>query len=110
MCYYEYFPDPIPSTSQAVDVKREPEPIFSLYNVNTGSLEDLFSNTSNSVLDANVPPGYRNDNNNAPANVNIGFDDDFSDDCEMIGDTVPLPLASTSEGLIKKVSKRMIHA
>lgn len=77
-------------------MKQEPEPIFSLYNLNTGSLEDVFSNTLNSA--SNPCPSDRHE---SPTNENIEFDDDFSEDCEMIGDTVPRPLASTSEGLIK---------
>lgn len=81
---FAYFSVPSPSTDETHDVKRESEPIFSLYNVNTGSLEDIFSKT----------PGRTN----SPENI----DDDGSEDCEMIGEIVPLPLESTSDGLIKK--------
>lgn len=67
-----------PSTSQAHEMKEESEPIFSLYNINNASLEEL-NNTHET----------------------IGDDDS---DCEMIGEIVPSPLPSTSEGLIKRDS------
>lgn len=70
--------------------------MFSLYNVNNGSLGHILSSTLNSASNSSI----RHDANIAQANVD--FDDDSSDDCEMMGGIIPLPLASTSEGLIKR--------
>lgn len=87
---FNCFPDPnpsgspIPSTSRAHEVKPEPNPIFSLFNANVGSLDDVF----NSTLDS------------TSTSATTGDDDDS--DVEMIGETVPRPLDSTSEGLVKK--------
>lgn len=103
---FEYMLDP-----QADDIKqepaREPEPIFSLYNVNTGSLGDILNNTLNSSHNSSSSPGTNASDNAigsvSSANVNTqDFSDDSSDDCVMIGQSIPLPLNSTSEGLIKR--------
>lgn len=59
--------------------------------MNLGSLGDILS--------------VRTGDNDSSANIATGHEDDgedSSDDCEMIGETVPLPLASTSHGLIKR--------
>lgn len=87
---FNCFPDPnpsgspIPSTSRAHEVKPEPDPIFSLFNANIGSLDDVF----NSTLDS------------TSASATTADDDDS--DVEMIGQIVPRPLDSTAEGLVKK--------
>lgn len=81
-------------------MKQEPEPVFSVYNVNTESLENIFSNTLNSSTSSAVSH-HDIDKllDESPANTNDHVDDD---DCEVIGEIIPLPLKSTSEGLIKK--------
>lgn len=62
--------------------------------MNTGSLEDILSNDLNLALST----GPSRDNEYSPAE----FDDDSDNDCVMIGQIVPVPLNSTTEGLIKK--------
>lgn len=87
-------------------MKPDPDQVVNLYNVNNESLKSILNNHFNSAPIART----RHDTSNAPANVplannppvNIEFDDDSSDDCEMIGLFVPRPLESTPEGLIKK--------
>lgn len=83
------------------EVKQEPEPIFSHFNVNTGSLQNMLSNTLNLSSSSSI----HFDDNILSENITIGHEDDDSNDCVMIGEAggevVPLPLPSTSEGLIK---------
>lgn len=59
--YVIYFPDP----SLHDDMKREPEPIFSVYTENILSLEDVFSNIA-------PGSGLSRVENNSAANENIG--------------------------------------
>lgn len=107
---FEYFPDPPPSTGHEHEVKQETEPVFSLYNINSGSFEDLFNNTLISSLNLSSsagssagpsasPSAGSHHDNNSQTNAS---DSDSSEDCEMIGETVPRPLDSTAEGLIKR--------
>lgn len=99
-----YFPDP----SSHDDMKRETEPIFSVYAENalslTLSLENVFSNIASGS-------GLSRVENNSAANENIGSNIEHGnasesssddDDCVMIGENIPLPLRSTAEGLIKQ--------
>lgn len=73
--------------------------------MNVASLGDLLSNTLNAASTSSVRTG----DNDSSAIIATGHEDDgedSSDDCEMIGETVPPPLASTpwstSQGLIKR--------
>lgn len=95
-----YFPEP----SAQIDMKRESEPIFSVYNENTVSLEGIFSGMESGS-------GLNRDEIDPTSNAGIGLSteqDDASDsssdddDCMMVGDFIPQPLRSTAEGLIKK--------
>lgn len=79
----------IPSTSQASDaisdVKDELVPVFSHFNANTGCLEDIF----NSTVDTS-----------ATAASDDASNDDS--DIEMIGENIPRPFDSTTEGFMKR--------
>lgn len=73
-----------PNPNETESVKLEDEPIFSLFHANAGSLKEVLNNTRKSAPNMNM-------------NINVRRDDD----CIIIGANVPLPLPSTSEGLIK---------
>lgn len=75
-----------PDPNGTLSVKLEDEPIFSLFRANSTSLEEIFNETLDSVS-----------NMDDDANSNNSSEED----CIIIGSNVPLPLPSTSEGLIK---------
>lgn len=70
-----------------MDIKTEPttesQPIFSNYVAHAGQLGNLFNTSFNSEM-------------------NESSDENDEEDCVMIGAVVPRPLASTSEGIIKR--------
>lgn len=79
-----------PNPNETESVKLEDEPIFSLFHANSGSLEEVLNNTLESATNMNM----NMNNNDSP-------DESSDEDCIIIGPNVPLPLPSTSEGLIK---------
>lgn len=96
-------------------MKREPEPIFSVFHQNIGSLQDLFSSALNISLNtassSNIscgssnPPIQESANDGQDGDLQDDLhDDDSNDDCQLVGDpdSVPLPLPSTADGLIKQ--------
>lgn len=60
-------------------IKLENEPVFSLYQENSKSIEEVLNNSLGSSHDEDLD----------------------EDDCVMLGTNVPRPLISTSEGLVK---------
>lgn len=88
-------PPMIPDRRFSVDlnraIKSEPQPIYSACSEHIQELETLFERQRSAQ------------NQNAEGNdKDKDTDDDSSDDCIMMGETVPQPLPSTVEGLIKQ--------
>lgn len=75
-----------PDPNETLSVKLEDEPIFSHFRANSTSLAEIFNETLDSLS---------NMDNDANSN------DSSDEDCIIIGSNVPVPLPSTSEGLIK---------
>lgn len=68
-----------PESSEMQSIKLENEPVFSLYQANSKSIEEVLNNSLGSSHDEDLD----------------------EDDCVLLGTNVPHPLISTSEGLVK---------
>lgn len=78
-------------------VKQEIEPVFNLFRTNEISLTGVLNSSRCQDLDTSMDSS-QSLNSNDQASNDVAYDSD----CEMIGDSVPTPLASTKEELTKQ--------
>lgn len=94
------FPDPNLSSDidQTKTIKTEPEPVFNLFRANSGSLNELLSNSVS--RDASLDVSHTS-STSLQNDVHI-VNNSIEEDCVMIGDSIPLPLESTTDDLTKQ--------